>query len=151
MSVRASVGLSHTSRISEKWVEFEQNTSRNMQLCPFCRFRDKYAGRTHLMSELCQTCCFLRLHRTFLLRNIWQNLAKYFFILNPHSNRQHSLFLPSPVPDIPPPYFAYSISVLHPNLFFFLSGLFIYFFFFFFHLRVLCSVLLPYIAFLARP
>ena len=57
--VRPSVRPSHTSWISEKWAEIEQNSIRNKTM-PFERqFKDKYAGsspRTHLLSELCSTC-----------------------------------------------------------------------------------------------
>ena len=35
VSICQSVRRSHTSGISEKWIEFEQNSTRNMKLCQF--------------------------------------------------------------------------------------------------------------------
>ena len=70
-SVRPSVGPSHTSWISEKWAEFEQNSIRNEKVS---HLKDDsktstwaVRQRTHLLSELCSTCFCCILIFTFSL------------------------------------------------------------------------------------
>ena len=59
-SVGPSVRRSHTSWISEKWAEFEQNSIRNKKVCHLKDYSKTSTRavrqRTHLLSELCSTC-----------------------------------------------------------------------------------------------
>ena len=59
-SVGPSVGRSHTSWISEKWAEFEQNSIGNKKVCHLKDYSKTSTRavrqRTHLLSELCSTC-----------------------------------------------------------------------------------------------
>ena len=55
-SVHPSVGPLHTSWISEKWAEIEQNSIRSKTVCHLKDDSKTSSPRKHLLSKLCSTC-----------------------------------------------------------------------------------------------